>query len=210
MRFVEVTLKTAEMAALKHFYVDVLGVPVIAQGNGFVTFGIGETKLTFEETAEGRPFYHFAFNIPENQFREAKAWISGKTALNLENGEDETNSIDWNAHSVYFEDPAGNILELIARHTLDNASDAPFNADGLLCVSEIGIVKEDVPAYVEELEGRGVPKYREGSGEFAPVGDEHGLLIVVKKGRRWFFAEKNAEIFPAKVHVKDFGILEFR
>ena len=29
--------------------------------------------------------------------------------------------------SVYFEDPAGNILELIARHTMDNAVDRPFD-----------------------------------------------------------------------------------
>lgn len=209
MRFTDVTFKTAEMGAVKHFYQDVLGVPVIAQGSGFVTFGIGETKLTFEETAEGRPFYHFAFNIPENQFREAKAWISGKAALNRENGEDETYSVDWDAHSLYFEDPAGNIVELIARHSLNDASDRPFGAESLLCVSEIGIVKEDVPPFVDELVGRGFPKYREGSDQFAPVGDEHGLLIVARKGRRWFFAEKNADIFPIRAHVQGVGAMEF-
>ncbi|MDR9853140.1 ring-cleaving dioxygenase [Paenibacillus sp. VCA1] len=209
MRFIDVTLKTAELDLLKHFYKDVLQVPVVAEGEDFLSLRIGETKLTFEETPEGRPFYHFAFNIPENRFREAKAWIAEKTALNTEDGEDETNSTDWNAHSVYFEDPAGNILELIARHSLNNASDRPFDAESLLCVSEVGIVKDEVPPFVDELVGRGFQKYREGGLEFVPVGDEYGLLIVVKKDRRWFFAKKTAEIFPVKVHIQDVGVMDF-
>ncbi|MCJ8011583.1 ring-cleaving dioxygenase [Paenibacillus sp. KQZ6P-2] len=210
MHFMDVKLKTAELVPLKLFYEKTLQVPVIDEGDGFFSLRIGETRLTFEETEEGQPFYHYAFNIPENQFKEAKAWLADKVTLNQHEGEDEADFVSWNAHAVYFEDPAGNIVELIARHNLDNASDEPFSASSLLCVSEIGIVRNEVPSFVEELVGQGLSKWREGSEEFVPVGDEHGLLIVVKKDRRWFFAEKDAGIFPVSLNVKGHGILEFR
>ncbi|MED5017115.1 ring-cleaving dioxygenase [Paenibacillus chibensis] len=209
MRFLDVRLKTAELQPLKRFYEETLGVHVIEAGEDFFSLKIGKTRLTFEVAAEGQPFYHVAFNIPENQFREAKAWLSDKVTLNREEGEDEADFVSWNAHAVYFEDPAGNIVELIARHSLDNASDEPFGASSLLCVSEVGIVQEDVIAFVDELLGQGFTKWREGSEDFVPVGDEQGLLIVVKKDRRWFFARQDAKIFPVMLRIEGHGILEF-
>nr|WP_202128753.1 ring-cleaving dioxygenase [Paenibacillus dendrobii] len=195
---------------MKQFYQDTLGVPVIAEEDGLFSLRIGDTLLTFEQAAEGQPFYHYAFNIPENQFKEAKAWLSNRVTLNREEGEDEADFESWNASAVYFEDPAGNIVELIARHNLNNASGEPFNANSLLCVSEIGIVRDDVRLFVEELQSKGFPKWREGNDGFVPVGDEHGLLIVVKKDRRWFFAEKDSEIFPLSISIRGKGIMEFR
>ncbi|WP_341480091.1 ring-cleaving dioxygenase [Paenibacillus dendrobii] len=208
--FEEIKLKTAELVTLKQFYQDTLGVPVIAEEDGLFSLRIGDTLLTFEQAAEGQPFYHYAFNIPENQFKEAKAWLSNRVTLNREEGEDEADFESWNASAVYFEDPAGNIVELIARHNLNNASGEPFNANSLLCVSEIGIVRDDVRLFVEELQSKGFPKWREGNDGFVPVGDEHGLLIVVKKDRRWFFAEKDSEIFPLSISIRGKGIMEFR
>ncbi|GIP25027.1 hypothetical protein J23TS9_01570 [Paenibacillus sp. J23TS9] len=209
MFFDEIKLKTAELEPLKHFYKDTLELPVVEDQDGFFSVRIGQTRLTFEQAKQGQPFYHYAFNIPENQFKEAKVWLLDKVELNREEGEDEADFESWNAHAVYFEDPAGNIVELIARHDLDNASEEPFTSESLLCVSEIGIVRDEVPLFVEELQSEGFPKWREGSDSFVPVGDEHGLFIIVKKDRRWYFAEKDSEIFPVTVCVSGHGTMNF-
>lgn len=43
-------------------------------------------------------------------------------------------------------------MELIARHTLSNTSDAPFSAASVINVSEIGVVDDDVEAQVAKLQ----------------------------------------------------------
>ncbi|UWS64423.1 hypothetical protein N2384_05495 [Bacillus paralicheniformis] len=43
-----------------------------------------------------------------------------------------------------------------------------------------------------------------------PVGDEHGLFIVVKTGREWYFSnQKQAECYPVKVFVSGIGWITF-
>ena len=58
-------------------------------------------------------------------------------------------SQNWNAHQVYFRAPQGNILELIARHELLNASQAEFSRRSFLNISEIGLTCDDVPSLVQ-------------------------------------------------------------
>ena len=43
---------------------------------------------------EGPYIYHFAFNIPENQFAEAKAWLMARVSLMTHGARDE---IHWSA-----------------------------------------------------------------------------------------------------------------
>jgi len=58
----------------------------------------------------------------------------------------------------------------------------------VLNISEIGVAAENVAEQVAAIQARtGAPVYRgPGSDTFAQVGDEHGLLIVVQRGRIWF------------------------
>jgi hypothetical protein len=51
--------------------------------------------------------------------------------------------VNWRAKSVYFFDPAGNIIELIARFDLNNASSEKFSSEQFLSLSEIGLVFPD-------------------------------------------------------------------
>ena len=52
----------------------------------------------------------------------------------------------------------------------------------------------------------GVKAYREPSDMFAPVGDEHGLFIVVKRGRVWFNSQdRRAELYPAQAEIEAAG-----
>jgi catechol 2,3-dioxygenase-like lactoylglutathione lyase family enzyme len=182
-------LHTKDLRAQRSFYGDLLGLQADLSAST-LDIQVGTTVLRFTEApAHFDGAYHFAFNIPENQIRLAKEWISAKTRiLHDENKLDEFDFSNWNAHSFYFKDAAGNILECIARHTLKNRSDGEFTADQLLGVSEIGLPSENVIAFAEELCARlDVSVFRqEPEDSFTPVGDDNGLLILAAKGRIWY------------------------
>jgi catechol-2,3-dioxygenase len=201
-------LFAAGLPAQRDFYAGVLGLPAVEATPGILSLRAGSSRLTFRQAPDGwSGVYHFAFNIPENQFREAKSWLSGRVALIKDaTGADEFRFESWNAHSVYFYDPAGNILELIARHNLENSSNKPFGDESLLAVSEIGLATEDVPGTVRLLQkelGAGIYDGA-GSDMFTAVGDEHGLVIVVKRSRAWFpDTGKPAELVPLKAVISN-------
>lgn len=164
--------------------------------------GVGVTRLTFVGGATGAPTYHVAFNIPRNLLSAAKVWLVGRAALLTLDGADEFDSPSWNARQVYFLDPAGNILEFIARQNLRDDGVGPFDAGAILNVSEIGLPTDDVTATVARLVGEhGFAPFRERSETFAPVGDEEGLLIVVRRGRPWFPTTRAAEGHRVEVTI---------
>ena len=191
MRIDRLDLLTADLAVQREFYANELPLPVLEESDAVLSLQAGRSQLIFGRAPEGwQGYYHFAFNIPEDQFWDAKEWLSRRVTLIKDNkGEDEfPSSKEWNAHSVYFYDPAGNILEFIARHDLDEHLDRPFDSQNILSISEIGIVSEDVPSMVGSLQSQiGISPYGGPSSDtFTAVGDVHGLFIVVKRGRIWF------------------------
>ena len=202
MRIAKVFLLASDLAALSDFYSTALGLPVQEATDGTLALEVGRSQLVFEAgAAQWSGFYHFAFDIPENQFREAKIWMSRRMSLISDaGGEDEFDFVAWNAHAMYFYDPAGNIVELIARHDLANGSDRPFGGHSLLGISEIGLTTDDVAATVSLL-GSWLGVYRGSQDEaFTALGDDHGLLIVVKQGRAWFpDTGKEAGLYPVTV-----------
>jgi hypothetical protein len=148
----------------------------------------GRTQLFFTEAPEFDGAYHFAFNIPENQFDSAKTWIASRVPLlQDETGKDEFHSENWNSSSVYFKDTAGNVLEFIARHDLKDAASGEFGSKQILNVSEIGLPSEDVVSLASEICKRlDVSVFRQAANEsFTPVGDNDGLLILPIKDRIW-------------------------
>jgi catechol-2,3-dioxygenase len=204
MEIVRLELLTDRLADMKSFYTEQLSLPLREETASSFAVDMGSTRLHFSAAADGsKPFYHFAINIPENKIEEAREWLSRRTELRREDGEELVHFIHWNAHSVYFHDPAGNIVELIARHNLPNGVDHPFDQRDFLCVSEIGLPVDDVLTTMEDLQlTTGIPRWREPSSSFATLGDEHGLLIIVSLGRVWFMSDKPAEAFPLRVTMK--------
>ena len=57
----------------------------------------------------------------------------------------------WNAHSIFFLDPAGNVVEYIARHDLKNSDTSSFGWPDILYTSEIGLIVDDVEATAATL-----------------------------------------------------------
>ena len=205
MNITSLELPTKDLIAQRDYYSQVLELPVNLSAEK-LEVQAGATKLIFtlaDASFDGA--YHFAFNIPENQFQAAKVWISKRIPLlHDEIGKNEFDSASWNSHSVYFKDTAGNVLEFIARHNLKNAVDGDFDSSQILNVSEIGLPSKDVIAFANEFcthLALSVFK-QEPSATFTPVGDDHGLFIVPIKDRIWIpNSGVPAKLLPVKVTV---------
>ena len=191
MNILELELNTNHpLQALADFYTKLLAKPPLEQTDQRLELQVGATQLTFEYRASTSPIrYHFAINIPENQFEAALRWTRERVNLiGDKTGKEVFHFKDWNADALYFYDPADNILEFISRHTLNNESKEVFGVQSLLNISEIGIVAHDVAEQVRNIQKQlDIQPYKASvNAEFTPVGDEHGLFIVVKEGRAWF------------------------
>lgn len=189
MNITSLELLAEDLQAQRDFYTDVLGLPAKLTSSS-LNVKVGKTELLFlQAPPDFDGAYHFAFNIPENQFHASKEWISSRIPLLKDaNGRDEFASENWNSHSIYFADAAGNVLEFIARHNLKDAADGDFNSrQMILQVSEIGLPSEDVLRFADELCTRlGLSVFRQQPSEnFTPVGDDNGLLILPTKDRIW-------------------------
>jgi len=203
--FLRLDLQARQPEALERFYRDLFGLPVTRGADRSITLHAGGTELRFSAVPAGEPYYHFAFNIPENQLDAALDWVRARVPIiPREDGSEVHDFASWNAHAFYFLDPAGNIVEFIARHNLPNAACGSFGPQSILYVSEIGIVLPDVSAgvAVARREFGLAPFAGSCSDEFAAMGDDHRLLILVHTGRPWHSDGRPSEIFPTGVILR--------
>lgn len=187
MKFTKVRLECEDPMALCLFYREKLGMA----GSGTI-LQAGRTQLEF---VQGQPHrYHLAFNWPRNQWEAGVDWLSSRVPL-VTDGEGRTRFEfeSWRARSVYFWDPAGNLMEAIVR---DRLSEERPQVDWL-CVSEVGLVVEDVTQYTRELK---LPVFGPCRQDFCALGDDEGLLIVTRRGRVWYPTTDFAAT-PAPVRV---------
>jgi len=188
MNIVHLEILTKDLQAQRDFYSHTLGLPVKISDTR-LEIQTGKTTLIFTQAqSDFDGAYHFAFNIPENQFHAAKAWISDRTPLlHDETGKDEFDSVSWNSHSIYFKDAADNVLEFIARHNLKNAIDDSFGSNQILNVSEIGLPSKDVIGFANEICSQLELSVfmQEPNENFTPVGNDHGLFVFSIKDRIW-------------------------
>lgn len=208
MKITELTLTTPSPEEMKKFYGNLLGfeeIPVLGESDG-CSFQAGHTRLNFVP-GDRDAKYHFAFNVHPDKLPEAISWIQSKGVELIHSSEYKGFLIDfpnWWAKSVYFYDPAGNIVEIIARGALGAAGNTPkFSAQSLIGVSEIGIVTEDVPYFREWLNiTHGIPPFarNKNTDNFSAMGDDHGLLLLVNRGRKWYMGNFEAQHFPLAVN----------
>lgn len=212
MNIKHVTMYASNFDATKQFYLAKLQFPLLSEETDCFTMNVGETAVTFiEAPLNERPFYHFAFDIPSNQFKEAKEWTKEKVTLSQEQGEDEVYFEFINAKSIYFEDPAGNIVEFICRFSDAKLSTIPFNASSLQKVSEMSIVVKDKLKSASAFHEVSIFErdHNEISAEaltFMGAREDASYLLFVNEGRTWFFSNKKAEVFPLEVLLTD-GVL---
>lgn len=206
----ELRLQTKNYTALYHFYNDVIELPVIKQGDN-ISIVAGDSTIVFEETNSADPFYHFAFNIPSNKFEEAFEWVKKKVDLLwLDDYKGfVADFVNWHAKSFYFLDPAGNILEFIARFDLKDKTDESFTSRHIRNVSEIGLVlpAEDFDNDVNKLFNQYPLSYFDKQPpfpHFKAVGNDEGLFIIVPENRVWFSTKTTtSQIFPMEILFKE-------
>jgi catechol-2,3-dioxygenase len=110
----EVAIRVKNLARAERFYKDVLGLREGLRDDKrnwiFMYAGGNAGMVVLQEDSGDWPRQHFAFTINEAELGDA-------TALLKANGVTVSEPVvhDWmNAVSLYFDDPDGNALELIA------------------------------------------------------------------------------------------------
>jgi catechol 2,3-dioxygenase-like lactoylglutathione lyase family enzyme len=204
VRFTRVRLNAPQQRRreLADFYGSRLGLSM-ASSSGEPSFQIGETTLDFV-AGPGAAFYHFALLVPGNRFDAALAWANERTTLLPEprTGEVVFDFDFWDANACYFEDPAGNIVELIAHRGIDGTdADGPFLAAELTGLSELGLVG-DLPEMAESLARLGLHGWAgsaDPSGGLAFVGEQARTLILAARGRGWLPTGRAAEVHDVDV-----------
>ncbi len=216
MQILTLELRTCDITKTREFYVDRLEFPLQHETKDSFTILTRETELTFlQETNGSMSFYHFAMTIPENKINEAKDWLIHQgcplidpTTFEITTDNDKNCIVFFqsiNAHSVYFMDPAGNIVEFIARHNFNNYSTKPFDTTSIVNVSEIGLaLKDNIPEVTPLLCSKLDISPFFGDGELIQaLGDGNGAFILGDTTRPWFPTRRLPEIHP--VHVTILG-----
>jgi hypothetical protein len=140
----------------------------------------GETELEFVP-GDGEPFYHFAFLAPPESF------------LGLGPAKEVFDFPDWDAAAIYYEDPAGNIVELIEHGGLP----------GPLGMSELGLVG-DTTAMADGLRPLGLELWDgtlDEPGRLAFLGERGRTLILAPQGRGWMPTGRPAERHPLEAEI---------
>ena len=175
MRIVEARFPASDPDALASWYAENVGAAPM--------FIDGETSP-----------HHFAFHVAD-----LEPW---KQRLDVS---EEHDFSSWGgARAVYFRDPEDNVVELIARPQAGPLLDSGRQPNELT-LAEVGLPVEDVAAAVEALiRELDLSAYDDWDETFAPVGDDDGLLIVVRVGRGWF--PVGAPSGPAPIEVTLRGV----
>ena len=201
--FKSVIFYTNKLKVLKRFYGNMMELPITQSSDEEFTVKVGESTITFKQS-DRSSFYHFAINIPGNQFSLMKSWIKDRLTLNREAGTDEVYFPNFDADSIYFEDPAGNIIELIGRRKRDLFGNVtPYS---FLNVSEVSMTTPYVIDVGDQLQDFGIPLWQE--TEIDPLalnflGKDDTFIVLVPPERKWYFSESKSETHPLEITLSN-------
>ena len=123
-KIVEICIYSEDLASMKKFYTDVIGLPLVNEENGkFIFLKAGKSMLLIFNPDRTRihnenlpphgadtppSSIHFAMEIKTNDYYEWKELLATKN-IKIEK------EVSWKSgsRSLYFRDPAGNLVELI-------------------------------------------------------------------------------------------------
>ena len=126
-KIVETSIYTTDLEKMKEFYVEKLGLEYISEQRQRHVFVKTDKNLllifnhvvttTEKETNHGAPtppsMVHIAFEIEAEEYEEAKELLVEK---NIQVEKEIVWENDIKSRSIYFRDPAGNLVEFITRN----------------------------------------------------------------------------------------------
>jgi hypothetical protein len=203
--FLRVCLRapTPLLLGLTEFY-GRLGFRVAQPDASGVRVEVGESFLELLP-GSGSPFYHVALLGPGNRFDAMFDWAYDLVDLlpDRETGDAVFDFTNWDAKALYFHDPAGNIVELIAHRVVgETGVTGAFTAGELLGVSEVGLVGDPSAIAAALRRELGLELWdgtTTGEGRLAFVGEKARTLILCRAGRPWLPTGRPAEAHPVEV-----------
>ena len=126
-KLIETSVYSSDLEKMKEFYVDKLGLEFVSQQTGRHVFLktdknmllIFNPEVTAVETetihgaATPPSMVHIAFEIEAEEYEEAKDLL-GQNNIQVE--KEITWENDIKSKSIYFRDPAGNLIEFVTRN----------------------------------------------------------------------------------------------
>ena len=201
----EIELFTSNLKAQKDFYSNKLGAEIIFETAHSFSVQMGQTTVKWVQSNIDFK-YHYCYLIPSNQLQDAMDWAKSRFPL----VNDDTDSLiqhfkTWNAHSFYFWDGAGNLVEFICRHDLNNESHSGFNINSIINFNEIGMPNADIKGLNKQLEkSLGTQFWKGDIDRFGTNGDQNGLFILLntKEKKTWFPTELEPMICDFKAIIE--------
>lgn len=191
-----VTLKTFHMNEMAAFYSSVLLLPILEQTAERFCVKAGTTAVCFEKSSSPA-FYHAAFAIASDSFAQCYARLQEQGCLLRDSdGEELFTSPTWQREQIYFEDPDGNIMEVLAIALPEKGEQQDGRGLAWLRLQEVGMPSPDLSVLASSFTGI-TNQFSAESESFRFYGDREGVFVLVKEGRPWFPTDR-----PATIHLE--------
>lgn len=203
MQIKNIQLRSQNLESQKTFYVDRLGFELLKDSENKFSISCGKTQITFERSSK-KNYYHFAFNIPSFQIKEAFDYLESKSVEFIPyQGSFFIDFKSWNAEAVYFYDADRNLVEFIARKNMEIKSSHNFSIKSILGLSEIGMPVLNVKSVYQQLVNKlEMEQYSGDQSYFCAMGDEEGLFIIVDQNKKnWMPTDLPAIPVPFKMEI---------
>ena len=192
MKIKELRLQTHCLDALKTFYVDTLGLPLVYESGQRFTVRVGKSKLTFSRSEEGvEPYYYFKLFVKRHLFEETIRRLKEKTDVLEEFAEANRERL------VYFIDPGGNIVGCRAGD-VSEPSDEFVSIDAALAgICEVVHAVENTTLFCEYLRQQlNLPVGHHPDSHSVVLGDRSGAIVVTEINRTLLRGQKPVKNFP--------------
>lgn len=196
MKILRLVLETGNIEKMKKFYTEILEMPILRSKESFFTVRAGNTHITFQQSSTDEAhLYHFALRTTLSFYEYMLRKMKDGNVNFLPDSEGNLSRY-WKGKQVYFNDPDGNIVEILERKIPDDEV-----TPGWVDVCEIGIPSASVEDMSEFLTPINNVNQAE-SDTFRFHGDELGTFVLVKEGRNWYPTDRPATIHPIVVEVE--------
>jgi hypothetical protein len=221
---IDVQMRSNNFVNNKRFWSKVMGFDVDSVAPNSFKVNIGFNSVTFinnsgalDTSSSVTPKYQFTISIPSNQIENCYSWLldadssnSSKIAepakfwIDAESGAAIYRRNQYNSQSIYIKDAGNNIIEILARHDLNNTAEGEFNRGMFLGITEVGVVSRDLRKSAEALKAAyGVEEVVGSSNSYKPMGGPMGLLKLNIEGKIWTPTENEIAVgYPMTIRVR--------